>query len=179
MDIKGLSCHKGVVKDQIQNGKEAKNGSLVLRRSSGCSSSRRFILRRIAQRRSYRKCLWFRKMALARLDLHAHSDRLGFSLAVPQPRSFLSRRGGAAHRLARRTRAEALLGRDGRLLHGTQRSARRSPSRTGARYGQADRERCAGNLALAGAKGSRGGRLDRYHARHAGQSGGLSQQKSQ
>ena len=77
-----------------------------------------------------------------------------------------------AWRLA--ARLEAVFGRHRGLLHGARRSAGRSPSRIGARHRQAGRGRIAGDLALARAKGSRGGRVHHHHARHAGESGGLS-----
>ena len=101
------------------------------------------------------------RCALARLDLHACGDRMGLSLAMPQPRPFLPRCRGPADCLACGTRPEALFGRHRGLLHGAKRSAGRSPSRIGARHRQAGRGRIAGDLALARAKGPRGGRLHR------------------
>ena len=57
-------------------------------------------------------------MALARLDLHACGNSMGFSLAMPQPRSFLLRCGGSVDRLAVGLRPEAVLGRHRGLLYG-------------------------------------------------------------
>jgi len=149
MDIKGLTCQKGVVKDQFPSGKEAKDGSVFSRRGGGRSSARRFVLRRVAVARSYPQSVRGRKSSLAGLDLHAGGDRMGFPFPMSQSGSFLPGRRGAAGCLAFGAGSCSLFGRHGGLLYGTGRLAGRSPSRTGARQRQAGRERIAGGLALA------------------------------
>src|SRR5271165_1241155 len=160
MDTKGLTCQKGLLKPH-PNGKEAENGSLVAHSSSGGSPSWRPVLCGIVARGSYPQSVRSCKMALARLDLHARSDGLGLSLAVPQPGPFLPRCGGSIDRLAAGPRLEALLGRHWRLLYGAGRFAGGGSSSSRTRHGSADRRSNAGGLALAWAKGPRGGRLHR------------------
>src|SRR5271170_3665033 len=124
MDTKGLTCHRKVVKDQIPDGKEAKDESIVPHGGSRGAASRRFVLHRIAFRRSYPKSIRAGKMALARLDLYAGCHDLCFSLAMPEPRSFLPRRRGAVDWLASGQSVEGLFRRYRRLLHGAELPAR-------------------------------------------------------
>ena len=99
MDRKGLSCHKGLLQPipQWQGGQRwfirfaPRWRKLV--GTATCTSPH-------ASPRSYRKSLRCRKMALARLDLHAGGNGMGLSLAMPQPRPFLPRCGGPADCLA-------------------------------------------------------------------------------
>ena len=153
--------------NQFPNGKEAKDGSFVSRHGGGGSSARRLVLRRVASPRSYPQSVRSRKSSLARLGVHARDNRMGLSLAMSQPGPFLPRCRGPAHCLAFGTGSLAVLGRHRGLLHGARRSAGRSPSCVGARHRQAGRGRIAGDLALAWAKGPRGGRVHHHHARHA------------
>lgn len=62
---------------------------------------------------------------LAGLDLHAGRHGLGFSVAMPECRSFVLRGRSAVGGLARIARARALLARHGRLLPGPRRATER------------------------------------------------------
>ncbi len=131
---KKASLVKRGCENQIPQWQGGQRWFIVSRRGGGGSPPRRLVLRRVASPRSYPKSVRHGKMALARLDLHAGGNRMGLSLAMPQPRPFLPRCRGPADCLACGARLPALLGRHGGLLHGAERSARRSPARIGARH---------------------------------------------
>ena len=160
--------------NQFPNGKEAKNGSFFSRHGGGSSSARQLVLRRIAFARSYPQSVRNRKSSLARLGVHAGDNGMGFSLAMSQSRPFVPRCGSPAYCLAFDARSPVVLGRHRGLLHGASRSAGRSIACAGARHRSAGRRRIAGDVALAWAKGPRGGRVHHHHARHGGESGSLS-----
>ena len=175
MDKKGLACQKGVVKDQFPDGKEAKDGSVRFvprwRRLAGtaiCTSPRCFPQDRIQKAFGTARWLWqgwiytpavtvwvFLSQCLS--PDHSCRDAVARLIAWRVARGLkpCSAETGA-YCTARNDLPEEAV------------------ARIGARHGQAGRGRIARDLALAWAKGPRGGRLDRHHARHAGESGGLS-----
>lgn len=151
MDEKGLAC-EGVVVNTIP-GKEAEDVAVVSRRRGPGAPARRPVFRRAAERGSYPRRAGRRKAVLAGLGLHAGGHGVGVPRAVPQPGPFLPRRGGAAHRLAPRARAEGLLGRHGRVLHGPRRPAGgrlRAAGPRHARGGWRTRRRMLGSGTAAG-----------------------------
>jgi hypothetical protein len=124
MDEKGLSCHKRVMNNQYPNGKEAKDDSFFSRCCGGGSATRRLVLRRVAFPRSHPHSVRERKSSMARLDLHARSNRMDISFAMSQPGSFLSRSCGLSSGVAIDARALALFGRDrGILIRGVMAAA--------------------------------------------------------
>jgi len=155
-------------------GKEAKDGPVFSRSGCGGSPARRPVLCRIASTRSYPESLRCGKIVLARLGVFARGNRMGLSLAMPQPGPFLPRRRGPADCLAFVARCCAMLGRHRSLLYGARRFAGGSLARLGARDWQAGGGRIAASLALARTKGSGRRRVYSHHARHAGEPGGLS-----